>query len=84
MPSEKLPRQKDLLRWTVHLLLTVYLLPAICLVILVSLIAVLADGWTRALVRYRSWLRSTPAQRPGPFDPASRRRRVAHLSRAER
>jgi hypothetical protein len=47
---EEPPRQKDLLRSTVHLLLTVYLLPAIGLVILVGLIAVLADGWARALV----------------------------------
>ena len=54
--TEGPPRQKDLLRWTVHLLLTVYLLPAICLVILISLFAVLADGLARALV----WLAHHP------------------------
>jgi len=48
--TEESPRQKDLLRWTVHLLLTVYLLPAICLVILVGLMAVLADGLVQAFV----------------------------------
>jgi hypothetical protein len=45
------PRRKDPLRWAVHLLLTAYLLPAICLVILVGLMAVLADGLARACVR---------------------------------
>ena len=49
--TEESPRRKDLLRWTVHLLLTLYLLPAICLVILVSLMAVLADSLARALIR---------------------------------
>jgi hypothetical protein len=38
--TEEPPRQKDLLRRTVHLLLTVYLLPAICLVILVGLMVI--------------------------------------------
>ena len=44
------PRQKDLVRRAVHLLLTVYLLPAICLVILVGGLAVVADGLARAFV----------------------------------
>ena len=48
--TEEPPRQKDLLRQTVHLLLTVYLLPAICLVILVGGLAVVADGLARAFV----------------------------------
>ncbi|MBV8228361.1 MAG: hypothetical protein JO329_00120, partial [Planctomycetaceae bacterium] len=39
-------------RWAVHLLLTVYLLPALCLVILVGLMAVLADSLARAV----AWL----------------------------
>jgi hypothetical protein len=38
--TEESPRRKDLLRWTVHLLVAVHLLPTICLVILVSLIGV--------------------------------------------
>ncbi|MBV8384816.1 MAG: hypothetical protein JOZ63_19680, partial [Planctomycetaceae bacterium] len=49
LQAEEPPRRKDPLRWAVHLLLTVYLLPAICLVLLVSLLAVLADGLARAL-----------------------------------
>ncbi|MBV8075139.1 MAG: hypothetical protein JO284_01990 [Planctomycetaceae bacterium] len=57
--TEESPRRKDLLRWAVHLLLTVYLLPAICLVLLVSLLAVLADGLARAL----AWLAAGSVRR---------------------
>jgi hypothetical protein len=62
--TEGPPRREDLLRRTVHLLLTVYLLPAICLVILVGLIAVLADGLAKAVVRLAHQL---PRGRGGRF-----------------
>ena len=43
-------RQKDVVRRAVHVLLTVYLLPAICFVILVGSLAVVADSLARAFV----------------------------------